>query len=157
MTAYILAVCGASLIAALVAILLPEGRTGKFVNGILKLFCLLVMLVPLLFLFSEQDWSISSDGGSEEMELDDGFIDYMFSRRAEEEEAAIEALVLEEFSVQADAQVLWESVEYAYTVTKIGITVEEGGISGDDGHIFIIEKIAARISDLYEDAEVTVQ
>ena len=61
------------------------------------------------------------------------------------------------FSVQADAQVLWESVEYAYTVTKIGITVEEGGISGDDEHIFIIEKIAARISDLYEDAEVTVQ
>ena len=115
------------------------------------------MLVPLLFLFSEQDWSISSDGGSEEMELDDGFIDYMFSRRAEEEEAAIEALVSEEFSVQADAQVLWESVEYAYTVTKIGITVEEGGISGDDEHIFIIEKIAARISDLYEDAEVTVQ
>ena len=29
MTAYILAVCGASLIAALVAILLPEGRTGS--------------------------------------------------------------------------------------------------------------------------------
>ena len=52
---------------------------------------------------------------------------------------------------------MWESVEYAYTVTKIGITVEEGGISGDDEHIFIIEKIAARISDLYEDAEVTVQ
>lgn len=157
MKAYILAVCGAALISALVTILLPEGRTGKFINGILKLFCLLVMLVPLLFLFTDFEGALPGTGGEAEMEYDEEFIEYMFARRAEEDEKAIEGYLEEEFTVTADAQVSWKNVEYAYTVSEVEVTIEDFGIYTGGEHIFIIEQIAERISELYSGAEVRVQ
>lgn len=157
MKAYILAVCGAAIISALVTVLLPEGRTGKFINGILKLFCLLVMLVPLLFLFTDPGEVFPDSGGETEMEYDEGFIDYMFSRLAEEEEAAVETYIEEEFSVIADAEVGWKNVEYAFTVSELSVTVKDFGIYTDGEHIFIIEQIAERMEKLYSEAEVTVQ
>ena len=45
MRAYILGVCGAVIISALLFLLLPGGKLGKFIGGILKLFCVAVMLI----------------------------------------------------------------------------------------------------------------
>ena len=157
MKAYILAVCGAALISALVTVLLPEGKTGKFINGILKLFCLLVMLVPLLALFTGGEGALPSLSGQGTMEYDDAFIEKMFARRAEAEAASLESYIDEEFSVTADVRVGWENVEYEYTVSEVLVTVEDFGIYADGEHIFIIEQIAEDLSGTYKGAEVTVR
>lgn len=157
MQAYIWAVCGAAIISALAAILLPEGKIGKFINGILKLFCLAVMLTPLFGLFGEFSEKLPSGGDdSAETELDSDFIDYMFGRRAEENAAELEKLLEEEFGVAVSAEILWDYAEYAYNVTDVNIKIENFGMYGDDQHIFIIGQVASRTQELIPDAEVNV-
>ena len=69
MQAYILGVCGAVVISALITILLPEGKTGKFIGGILKLFCVAVMLLPVPALLREVGVTGGGNGG--EMQPDE--------------------------------------------------------------------------------------
>ncbi len=157
MQTYILSVCGAVILSALVMILLPEGKLGKFVQGILRLFCLFVVTMPLFSLVASwKDGNIQlPETDEEETILDEEFISYVFSQRAEEEEAAWCEYVNEEFGVRISAEVLWEFVDYAYKVTRIKIKIEDFGIYEEDEHIFVIEQVKERISGMVS-AEVEV-
>ncbi len=157
MQAYILSVCGAVILSALVAILLPERKLGKFIQGILRLFCLFVVTMPLFsFVVSWKDGNVKlPETDAQETALDEEFISYVFSRRAEEEEAAWCEYVSEEFGVRASAEVLWDFVDYAYKVTQVKIKIEDFGIYEEDEHIFVIEQIREHISGMIS-AEVDV-
>lgn len=147
MQAYILSVCGAVIISALVTLLLPEGKTGKFINGILKLFCLLVVLVPLFGFFKELKNPGFPDS-SQEASLDDGFIDYAFAVRAKEDGEKIDKTIADEFSVVVSSSVAWDFVEYSYKITGVSVKIKNFGMYGNDEHIIIIDKIARRVSEL---------
>lgn len=157
MQTYILSVCGAVIISALVMILLPEGKLGKFVQGILRLFCLFVVTMPLFSLVASwKDGNVQLPGTEGEgAVLDEEFISYVFSQRAEEEETAWCDYISEEFEVRVSAEVLWEFVDYAYKVTRIKIKIEDFGIYEEDEHIFVIEQVKERISGMVS-AEVEV-
>ena len=88
--------------------------------------------------------------------LDDSFVAYMFDRRADVEERAVQERLAEEFGVRSAVQIGWESVEYAYTVSKVEIAIEDFGIYGEDEHIFVIEQVRSRISELFGDPEVII-
>ena len=146
MNAYILGVCGAVIISALAAILLPEGKTGKFINGILKLFCLLVMLIPLFAFLRDYRVPDSGDTASD-IVLDEGFIDYFYGQMAEEEAAALDEKLEEESEAAPDVRTEWNIVEYAYEVSKVTIEIENFGMYGDDEHILVISEIEARAAE----------
>lgn len=155
MQAYIWAVCGAVIISALASILLPEGKTGKFINGILKLFCLSVMLTPLFAILAAGELP-QGGNGSGQTELDSGFIEYMFGRRAEADAEALDAAIESEFSIAVSAEILWDYAEYAYNVTDVNIKIENFGMYGDDEHIFIIGRVENRSKEMFPDAEVNI-
>ena len=158
MQAYILGVCGAVIISALVTVLLPAGKLGKFINGILKIFCVLVMLVPLFTLLTDWkdgDFGSSDNGEDVTVELDDELLDYAFSLRAEKEEDDWKKYIEAEFGVVVSVHILWTYAEYAYNVTELQIKIENFGIYGEDEHIFVIEQVKNRISELTS-AEVAV-
>ncbi len=157
MEAYILSVSGAVLVSAVAVMLLPEGKIGKFIGGILKLFCLLVILLPIpkmLGKYLGQDMEIPSF--SEEGELDDGFIDYMFDKRAKEEAELLKKQIEEKFEIVVNIQIKWEYAEYAYNVTKITVKIENFGIYGDDEHINVIEQVKEYVAGIYQGSEVEV-
>ncbi len=157
MEAYILSVSGAVLVSAVAVMLLPEGKTGKFIGGILKLFCLLVILLPIpkmLGKYLGQDAEIPSF--SEEGELDEDFIDYMFDRRAEEEAKLLEKQITDKFDIVVNIQIKWEYAEYAYNVTKIMVKIKNFGIYGDDEHINVIEQVKEYVAESYQGTEVEV-
>ncbi len=150
MEKYVLAVCGAVILSALVTILLPEGKIGKFVNGMLKVFCVFVMLVPLYNLFA--DFSLPAAGeSSSEIELDGQFIDAVYSARAEQQAKALEETLAEEQGVQIAAEISWKCVEYAYEIEQVRVKIEDFGIYGEDEHIFVIEQVESRITELVGD------
>ena len=67
MKAYILAIAGAVLLSAVVAVIAPSGKMGKFVRGITKLFILLVMLSPLVsFLLKGATFDFGTDALAED-------------------------------------------------------------------------------------------
>lgn len=155
MQAYIWAVCGAVIISALASILLPEGKTGKFINGILKLFCLSVMLTPLFAILAAGELP-QGGNGSGQTELDSSFIEYMFGRRAEADAEALDTAIESEFSIAVSAEILWDYAEYAYNVTDVNIKIENFGMYGDDEHIFIIGRVESRAKEMFPDAEVNI-
>lgn len=149
MQGYILAVCGAVILSALVSILLPEGRIGKFVNGMLKVFCVLVMLLPLYELIA--GLSAPETGGAETeaaAELDEPFLDRMFAERAREQEGELAFALSQDPGVEVSAEILWKRVEYAYEVYEVRVKIENFGIYGEDEHIFVIEQVEERVSEL---------
>ena len=149
MQGYILAVCGAIILSALVSILLPEGRIGKFIGGIMKVFCVLVMLLPLYELVSGLSAPEPEEGATESsVELDEDFIDGMFAERAQAQAEDLELALAEDPGIAVCAEVLWERVEYSYTVREVRVKIENFGIYGEDEHIFVIEQVEERVSEL---------
>lgn len=156
MKEYILAVCGSVVISALITLLLPEGKMGKFIGGILKLFCLLVMLMPLFQMFEKYrpwDGEVETSG---EYEPDENFLMQAFKLQAEMREREIEEEIAKEFSVDVDAELLWEYADYACNVTEIKIKIEDFGIYEENEHIFVIQQIEKYLLERTEQAEVTV-
>lgn len=137
---------------------MPEGKIGKFINGILKLFCLSVMIAPLFALFEKFTGESPAGDGSDSAgaELDDDFIEYMFGKRAQEEANSLEELLEEEFAIGVSAEILWDYAEYAYNVTNVNIKIENFGMYGNDEHIIIIAQVESRTQELIPDAEVNV-
>ena len=149
MQGYILGVCGAAILSALITILLPEGRTGKFVTGILRFFCLLVLLLPLFSL--AESFSFTLNG---KVEPDRAFLEYMCEERAREEEQDFEALALEKLDAEVDVTLTAEVVEWEYVVSKVTIKIIKTGMNGEDGHIFIIERLGELSDQFFPGAEV---
>lgn len=156
MRAYILGVCGAVILSAFLFLLLPRGKIGKFIGGVLKLFCVAVMLLPVPnMLRSFGQWDGAESGAS--VALDGDFIAEMFERRAEREEADLAALFASEPGVGVRADIAWAEEDYAYRVTGVRVHIEDFGIYGEDRHIFVIEQVESRLAALYgEDVEVSV-
>ena len=156
MRAYILGVCGAVILSAFLFLLLPRGKIGKFIGGVLKLFCVAVMLLPVPnMLRSFGQWDGTESGAT--VALDGGFIAEMFERRAEREEAELAALFASEPGVGVRAEIAWAEEDYAYRVTGVAVCIEDFGIYGEDRHIFVIEQVESRLAALYgEDVEVSV-
>ncbi len=157
MRAYILGVCGAVIISALLFLLLPGGKLGKFIGGILKLFCVAVMLMPIPQLL--RDFNLAADGEMKEgsVALDEEFISEMFGRQAEAQEEEIAAIFARDPGIGTQVEIGWQEDDYAYRVTEVSVQIEDFGIYGDDQHIFVIEQVKGRLNEMFGDAvEVSV-
>ena len=156
MRAYILGVCGAVILSAFLLLLLPGGKLGKFIGGVLKLFCVAVILLPIPQLL--RDFDIGGGvASSASMNLDESFIASMFERRAREQEEELVALFAEDPGIGVAADVAWEAESYAYRVTGVSVRIEDFGIYGEDRHIFVIEQVESRLGKLFDESvEVSV-
>ena len=96
------------------------------------------------------------EGGSEEVALDESFMERVFSEQALAQAETLETSLSEDPGISVSAEILWECVEYAYTVREVRIEIENFGIYGEDEHIFVIEQVRSRISELFGDPEVII-
>ncbi len=145
MKAYILSVCGAVLISALVTLLMPEGRSGKFIGGILRLFCLLAILAPLLAFVRSDLPDLSSSAQSAP---DGAFIEYFYGRYAKEQGKMLEKTLEEEFSLSLNVQIGWEIDGYSYHLSEVAVEVENFGMYGEGEHILVISELESRVRAL---------
>lgn len=159
MEKYILSVCGAVILSALVTILLPEGKIGKFINGILKLFCLLIMLLPLYGLF-ETFLHTGGGGGFEgeqaQLAPDEEYLDYVYGKQAKMQETQLSEYFAEKYGVETEIAIAWQCAEFSYDVTKIEIKIKNFGMNDESTHIYIIDQIEDHASEIYQNAEVLV-
>lgn len=156
MKEYILAVCGAVVLSALLLLLLPEGKTGKFIGGILKLFCLLVMMIPLFDWISDFAPKKEPIESTQTIVPDDEFLEYAFALQAEARAREIEKVLTEKFGVDTQAQVKWIHDEYACKVTKISVKIENFGINPPQDHIHILEQVKKFLAERAGQTEVVV-
>ena len=138
MSAYILSICGAVILSALVTIIMPEGKIGKFINGVLKILCVFIMLVPLVNWVSDLKFEGKGEGNETEVSLDEDYLDYFFGKQVVEKEFSIKVLIVTD----------WECADYAFSVRKVQINIKDFGMNGNDEHIMIIEQLRTRVSEI---------
>lgn len=148
MSAYILAVCGAVLIATLVNILLPEGSVGKFINGILRVFCVFILMLPIYNLFTEWKEDGFSPTTNGKIELDNNFLQHNYAIWAVEKEKQIKEVIETEFKIDVTIAVNWTYARQEFIVHKIEIKIESFGIIPVDEHIYTIQQVQKRVQKI---------
>ncbi len=151
MRAYILSIVGAVLISAVITMIAPSGKMGKFVKGGMKLFTLVVLIAPFVSWFQSGKLSLSAGV----LDEDDGYFSAcaeMLSARDEEE---IAAAVREEFGLEATAEVV-RRADATFEREKITVKISDFGISGQGEHKDILDRVQAFLVEQYGDiAEVS--
>ncbi len=143
MKAYILSVAGVILISAIVSILVPSGKMGKFIKGMTKLFILAVLISPLVSWLRGGDFLFSSkDVGSDEK-----YLKNYVAMLTDEDEVAIEADLKVEYGIGTDVEVFRSFDDFSYE--KIKVVVSDFGINGDETHIDILSNVKTRLARLF--------
>ena len=151
MKAYILSVVGAVLLSAVIAVIAPSGKTGKFLRGATRLVTLFVLLSPLKELLGETPLSV---GSSSSLQADEEYLSYCARELAAEDEQAIGAWILEEYGAESVVRVE-RNADATFSYQKIAVELCGGGISAGDEHIYIIAEIEAALEERFGcDAEV---
>lgn len=145
MKAYILSVVGAVLLSAVIAVIAPSGKTGKFLRGATRLVTLFVLLSPLKELLGETPLSV---GSSSSLQADEEYLSYCARELAAEDEQAIGAWIREEYGAESVVRVE-RNADATFSYQKIQVTILDFGIYEQDEHIHISEQIEAALETRY--------
>ena len=120
MNGYVLTVMGTVLIASILSVLIPAGKTAGIVKGVTKLACLIVLIAPIPKFLREENVFDAIRGESIEntddffenngISPDKSFIEYYCEWRVREAENVLEREVQEKFGVEISAKFSWEYV-----------------------------------------------
>ena len=150
MKAYILSIAGIVLLSAVVTMIAPSGKMGKFVRGTTKLLILLVMLSPIIsWIQGKTDLSLSSSG----FQTDEAYLERCISLMEEGDARAISEYLLSEYEVTAEIVAARDTD--CFRLQKIVVKIVDFGIIGQDGHINIMTRIREDLKSRY-DCEVEV-
>ena len=144
MKVYILSIAGAVLLSAVITVIAPGGRMGKFLRGAVNLVILVVMAAPLTALFRGGGGML--DAGS--VAYDEGYLAYCAETLSAEDEAALCVFLQEEYGVTARAQVV-RRAEAGFAYEKIYVEILDFGIIGQDEHIYMTEQIEGALEERY--------
>ena len=146
MKTYILSIVGAVLISAVITMVSPGGKMGKFVKGGMKLFTLVVLIAPFVSWFRSGQLSLTTGVLGE----DDGYYAACAEMLAKQDEEEIVAAVREEFGVEATAEVR-RRADATFAREKITVKISDFGISGQGEHKDITGRVQAFLIEQYGD------
>lgn len=138
MKAWLISVTAVCLLLILMELLLSEGKTKKFIQGILRLAMVIVLLSPVTALVKGNTTEINITEETKETATYDGLSDYI-KRKAENE---IEKR-LNEMGGRCEAEILVGNGEIRF----VEITVKENGINAKGENIYTNEKIIECVTD----------
>ncbi|MGN1077328.1 MAG: stage III sporulation protein AF [Candidatus Gallimonas sp.] len=144
MKAYILSIAGAVLLSAVITVLAPNGKMGKFVKGTMKLLILIVILSPLARFLSGGSFSLSSGT----IGTDSGYLLQCAAMLEKEDGIAIKNDLYQEFGVVAEVTTE-RAEESGFPLKSVSVKITDFGIIGQDEHIDIMNKIADALSEKY--------
>lgn len=144
MKAYLLAVSGAIILSAVISIIVSDGKMGKFIKGMTRLFVFSVLLVPLLSLFGEKKIVLTAS----EITSDEGYLAYCAEKLSKRDEEEIATYLVEEYSLVVQVNVE-RGTEDGFPRKKIMIKLFGNGIYEQDEHIDILSRIQEQIQDEY--------
>ncbi len=153
MKAYILAVAGAVLFSAVVAMIAPSGKMGKFIRGASKLLILVALLAPVAALVQERSFSLSE---GDPVPTDASYLEAQAKIASQREGEEISAFLAEEYGISARAEVEYDA--QTFSRKKVAVKISDFGIIGQDEHIDTMGKIERELEAKYGcEAEVCVE
>lgn len=141
MKAYLLSVAGIALFTSFCFIILPEGKLKKFIGGMLRLACTLVILTPVLrFLGRPADFSFSSG-----VSLQEDYLAHCESVLEEQYARNVTEYLKTEYGLAGQVRVELDGT----ALEKIFYSFSDSGMNGDPEHIHTIGQITRALSEKY--------
>lgn len=95
MKSYIISVMGAVFLMDIVAVMIPPGKTGKTVCGVVKIFGALIMLLPIVSVIGNIGYTFGDSSSS--VEISSAYSD-------KSEELQIESYISESYEIDCDVK-----------------------------------------------------
>lgn len=144
MKTYVLAIAGAVLISAVVTVIAPNGKMGKFVKGTMKLLILVVMISPIVKMVGERSFLFEQTT----VQADEQYLKGCARFLSTQDEKEISAYLSAEFSVRGEVRTEREA-KAGFPLKKIVVNITDFGIYGQDVHINMISEIQGALEEKY--------
>ncbi len=145
MKAYILSIAGVILLSAVVTVIAPSGKMGKFVKGTMKLFILVVMLAPLIGWVQGKGVPLGSPA---EVETDAGYLDSCADYLESQDEKEIESYIQETYKLNASVE-SERARSDLFPLRKIRVILQKDGITAEDERIYIVSSLMETLNARY--------
>ena len=136
MKTYILSVAGVVLWSAVISVILPSGKMGKFIKGAMNLFVLVVLVSPFTDMFLGKNFEIPTV----EIAEDTIYLEKCAQMLSEEDRVLVESYLSKEFAVSGNVSVR-RSIKANFPREKIIIEITDFGIFGQDERIYTMTRI----------------
>lgn len=151
MKEYILSIAGVVLLSAVVAVIAPNGKMGKFVKGTVKLIGLIILITPFVSLFRGEGFAFIS----EKIVLDSAYIQNSVDLMSDADAREITGYLKAEYGVVAEVECERDS-DSRFSVKTLRVKIVDFGIIDEDEHIDILSSIRSDLKKRYCcEAEVT--
>lgn len=144
MKAYLLTLTGAILLSSLVSILIPDGKMGRFIKGMTRLFVFSIVIVPLASLFGENKINFSQ----KELAVDHDYLVRCAAMLEREDEETIEGFLLENYAYRAEVQ-MTRGTEADFPRKKLVVKISADGIFEPGTHIDMMTEIENVLEEIY--------
>ena len=151
MKTYILSIAGVVLLTAIISIVVPNGKMGKFIQGMGKLLTLTVMIAPFATLFMKQKGELAFSSAN--IAADERYLVSCARILSERDEEEIKKALNDEFSVTAEVEVE-RGKTAGFPSEKITVKITDFGIIGQDGHIDKAKAVQEMLEKRYGCASV---
>ena len=143
MKGYVLSIAGIVLISAVISIIAPSGRMGKFVKGMTRLFIFVVLITPFVRFARDPKTLLPSA----ELDTDESYLAAYSKLLSREDVEEVGCLLKSRFGVEAEVEVSRSFDDFSYE--KIIVHVTDFGINGEETHIDILSAIGREIGERY--------
>ena len=139
MKAWLISIVSVCILLILMELMLSEGKTKKFIQGILRLAVVIVLLIPIIKLAAGEIPEISFEEEKTEKTEYNGLSDYIKEKTEETVENELNAM-----GGVCDVIIIYEKEE----IKKVEITIKENGINSEGENIYTNEKIIERVTEI---------
>ena len=145
MKEWVLGVGGTVVIITIIGFILPNGKIGKYIKGIMNLLLLLVIFRPIFFIDFEN--IVDFDFDLNNVFIQEDYIDYSFSKRNEFLEKECVQIIKKLNVDNPIVEIIYRKTETdIFMIEKVNIDLSKTVINSDKAHIDIIEQIRKNIS-----------
>lgn len=144
MKTYILSIAGVVLLSAALSVILPSGKMGKHIKGVMKILVLVVLVSPFTSAISKGTFSFPT----EKIVDDTAYLERCAAFYSERDEEAVETFLENEFSVCGEVAVR-RDIDTAFSRKKITIKITDFGIFGQDEHKDIMTRIQNAVEEKF--------
>jgi len=144
---WIINVAAIIILTVVAGMILPEGKTNKLIKSIFSVICLFVLIMPIQYI-SNGNFSVADVFSiNDEVELDNDFLYYTFSKQAASLEEDCKELLEEQGITEVEVQIIFYTDKIAFVIEKVYINIENIVILENYQHININVEISNLLAD----------
>ncbi|MEG1710632.1 MAG: hypothetical protein RR054_03330 [Clostridia bacterium] len=140
LSGYIMSIVGAAVITLLTDIIIPEGETNTYIKGILSIFIVFIIALPLPKLL-KTEINFESIIGVEKVSIDYEFIDEINKGRIKEMEFTLKSALSSEGIHNCDVKIEAEFNGVTMNIKGIFVEIKNVVIDGENANINIVKRI----------------